>query len=465
MTIDPTTTDEGSVTKRRVATGVVAAMLVAAAGGIGFGIGRAVDDDQVATDDIGQETTTTVEDAAGPTDVAADETDPVDDDAALDEGASDEAAESPAAEPTQSEPAEAPAIAVDEAPPLGDDAAASSYYVPGPLETVYERTIDGVRYRAQRGEPYPDEGDFYEVDGWQPAEFCWPRADGRVTLDGPDVVDVVGMGWYTAIYGDVVASPGVAGFSDDVPQTVVLVQTVPDATTARVEWPTGVSDETPVEGGVAVLVLPGVTDPWLEPDVLVEVDTPGGVVTVPLAGAFDVDEEFRDACSPPPPELPEPGEQPADPAAATAAVEDRFATLWDLGVDREDKADLLDDWTGVQDAIDEALEGSFGEDAAAAVHVIEELVFTSPTDAWFRYRVETSVSTFTERYGTATLVDSGWQFPRALICQDLSLAGASCEPWVESIYPPSWYDRYGAPEECWVDEDGVEVCEVVEPLG
>jgi hypothetical protein len=122
---------------------------------------------------------------------------------------------------------------------------------------------------------------------------------------------------------------------------------------------------------------------------------------------------------------------------------------------------LLDDRTGVDDAIAQVLEGGFADSAESATHTVEELVFTSPTEAWFRYGIDTSDGYFGQRYGTATLTDGVWVFPRALVCQDLGLAGGGCEPWVEAIYPPSWYERYGDPyNECRISETGEEICEL-----
>ena len=51
-----------------------------------------------------------------------------------------------------------------------------------------------------------------------------------------------------------------------------------------------------------------------------------------------------------------------------------------MDVPRDDKLDLLDDWTGVAEAIDAVQSGGFAATAATAVHQIDEVVFTSPTD-------------------------------------------------------------------------------------
>jgi hypothetical protein len=63
-------------------------------------------------------------------------------------------------------------------------------------------------------------------------------------------------------------------------------------------------------------------------------------------------------------------------------------------------------------------------------------VFTSPTEAWFRYDIETNVTNFTDRFGIAFQIDGVWVIARAVICQDLALAGAQCFPFVDQIQPP-----------------------------
>ena len=78
---------------------------------------------------------------------------------------------------------------------------------------------------------------------------------------------------------------------------------------------------------------------------------------------------------------------------------------------------------------------------------VEELVFTSPTEAWFRYRIETINGLFGERYGIAVFVDDVWKITRETICQDLALAGGSCGDDVRTIRPPGFeHDEYIAEE-------------------
>ncbi|MEO5899117.1 MAG: hypothetical protein ABIR68_03165, partial [Ilumatobacteraceae bacterium] len=76
---------------------------------------------------------------------------------------------------------------------------------------------------------------------------------------------------------------------------------------------------------------------------------------------------------------------------------------------------------------------------------ITELVFVSPTQAWFRYDLISGFSTFIDRYGQARLVDGTWKLTRQTFCQDIALAGIGCSPAVDPLLPPSAQDdpRYG----------------------
>ena len=257
--------------------------------------------------------------------------------------------------------------------------------------------------------------------------------------------------FYDEMYGEVEIQMVETGWADDHPMRILTVQAIPGITEATVVWADGLTDTTPLVDGLAILVVEG-SGSW---------ETARTVDVTDVSGTHSVDAspddryndpEWRAACQEPPPGLPAAGEQPADVAAATGEIGANFALLWNRNVTQEDKFDVLDDWTGVSDAVDAVYTGGFAETAETATHLIDELVFVSPTEAWFRYSIVTDSNSFYDRYGTATLTDVGWQFPRALICQDLSLASGNREPFVEAIYPQSWYERYGFPQEEYVGD-------------
>ncbi|HUF98558.1 MAG TPA: hypothetical protein VMM60_10555 [Ilumatobacter sp.] len=441
--------------RRRAATGIAAAAIVAAAGGAGFGLGRAAS--------VSNDNTSAMEAPEAPA-----TTDP----ATTDPATTDPATPAPA---TTTVELTAPAATLPEAPiddsasattmvPSGDVPASasdmtSSYYpgMPAQYEFVSERTDEsGLRIRVLRG-PTWGMGDYYPGAGWSPAEFCWATGDLRVTFDSPTLVDVTSFSYFTQLFDGVEAQVSTAGWADGQTMRVGMVQTDTDATDVVITWEDGITAAAPVVDGVAVVASPG---PESDPNIVwalaytIELVGPSGMTSV-SSDEFDrySDPVYREACEPPPPALPDAGEQPTDPDAGQALA-DRFAELWSRDVPFADKPhDLLDDWTGVVTAAELVNSGTYAEAASTAEHVIDEFVFTSPTEAWLRYTIYTDMGTFAQRYATATLVDGLWQFPRAAVCQDLSLAGGGCEPFVEQIYPPSWYQQNGA------------VCGPVEPSG
>ena len=425
-------------------------MLVAGAGGVGFGLGRGAgsSDERVVapadsgTDAEGDATTTTIGDADTPS-----EGDPAN---ATANATADEAG--------------APAPA----PPLGSPGTMSGEFKVGAdgmpqYELVAERVTDsGIMIRALRGESwFSDELAVSDTNGWVAPRWCYGDAELRIGLSGPGLIDVTSTAWYSEPPSTAVVSVSHAGWADGQPVAVVAVQ-VGEGITEVAATSGDVSDRAAPAGGAVVLLLPGI-DPYSD-GYTVEVTDASGTRPLTDAELNPMNSaEWHTACEPPPPALPEAGEQPADAAAAEAAVRDVFATLFSSSTPLEEQpAGLLDDYTGVAAAIEVARNGDFADAVATAEYTLEDFVFTSPTEAWFRYAIATDTSYFGQRYGTAHLIDGSWRISRAVICQDLALASAPCEPDPGPIYPASWYDIYGVPPmtgACMETEAGAAVCE------
>ena len=111
------------------------------------------------------------------------------------------------------------------------------------------------------------------------------------------------------------------------------------------------------------------------------------------------------------------------------------------------RVSFVDDGTGLAAAWEALQAGQYGEAARTSTRTITDLVFTSPTEAWFRYDIETSIMNFYNRYGMAKLnADGRWQITRQTMCQDVALApGFGCDPPVDQLLPPSAANdpRYG----------------------
>lgn len=430
--------DDGGVDhsgRRRLVAGVAAVMLIAGAAGVGYGIGR-----NVEVETAGLTSPETVAAESGP-----EVTDPMPD-------------------PTPDPMPDVPASTVL----LGEDSDASpatsgfqgsgepGYAVFGsqPLETLFERTTSsGAMIRAQLGPTYEAEyGDMWDAGDWRPPPWCSPAGQLRIALEGNGVVDVGGTPWYSEPFEGRSISWVLLGGNDGAPQWAIVVQVPPDATSVRVDFADGSTDEVQPQNGVAVLTGPGepsmpVTEGgytyWVDPIPNFQITIGAGEAPV-VIGSGDVggwdNPDFRRSCTPPPPALPQAGEQPADPRTADAEIRVAMTALYGAIGDQAQRGDLVDDPTGIADARQQVQDGGYADQAASAEAVIDELVFTSPTEAWFRYHIDTAGSSFDNRYGIAVLADGGWKITRATICQDLSLAGGDCGPGWEPVFPPGAFD-------------------------
>ena len=413
-------------------------MLIAAAGGVGYGIGREVDGDAAGTDD------STVEaGSVGAGDSSLDEQ-PATTQAAVEETPTTLLA---AAEEVDGEREGA----------LSDDAGLWSSGAVGyapfgtqPMETLFEHaTDDRFLVRVQLGQTWPSEIDVdWGAGAWRPAPWCFESGQLRVSITGNGIVDVGGVPWYAEPFEKRSVSWVLLGGNDGNPQWVIVAQAPPDATNVRVVFADGSTDEVAPVGGIAALVAAappstlvdeGGSTYWIEPSPAFEVTFEGGAapVVIDSEGVGDWDDpEFRASCTPPPPALPEAGEQPADPTAAEAEIRALMASLYGADGEDVDRSALLDDATGVAEAREQVQAGGYAQDAANARATIDELVFTAPEEAWFRYSIDTPGNDFDARYGIAVTVDGVWKITRSTVCQDLMLAGGDCGGGWESIYPP-----------------------------
>lgn len=273
------------------------------------------------------------------------------------------------------------------------------------------------------------------VGGWVPEPWCSPSGGFRVSMTYKDAVAVSSGSRYEEPRDGLQATMFSGGYAESQPFRVLVLQVSDDITLASVSWDDGATDAAvPVDGWVA-LATPGAPSGKF----VLDLETAGGGRTIDWNEIpRDGDAGWQKGCTPPPPELPAPGEQPDDADESQAAIADAFDLMWDQDVPFEEKGELiLDDTTGVADAIDAVMNGGFGDVARTAVHEITDLVFVSPDEAWFKYDINTTSGAFTDRFGIAYRINGTWKITRAVICQDLSLAGGQCVPFVDPIQPPA----------------------------
>jgi len=373
----------------------------------------------------------------------------------------------------------------------GDVSRSSAAFGSGmPLERLFLRTsADGVEIRAYRSSPIAADRPLPAT--CEPGTECPTAPECFDTFEPPlitgelstEAAVTVATGTVGATSGsdpDLAVSTGnwgAFGVEEAAPARWVIASVNESVVRVRATFPGGTTDEMEPVDGVVVLASQ-VADPNAGGGALEGLAADGSVVqwidltpgsgamanasTSDLPGAFSGSAESRAVlrlesssnagdgsssasssvsgstgsagiCAPvpvpmPQQPLPEPGEQPTDPAAARAAVELAYSISYDGTKSPEEKAQYQDGPTGITP---EQIAGSgYGDQVSDASGKVTDVVFTSPTTASVRYDIAVAnwVNQFPGRVGEAVLVDGTWKVARATICNDLSLAGAVCPP-------------------------------------
>ena len=347
---------------------------------------------------------------------------------------------------------------------LGDGADQAEPYLAGATE-IYRRSLpDGNDFVARlSGRSYADLFGFTWTAPTGTADRC--LGDHAVFIGVPGVIGDWGSAWVaepwfeepTSTHPAAVQAAMMAAQQAGVPDEYVLVRVATDAAELSLVGHDGTElDRAPITNRVAMLrvTTPPGSQPvlWTELEVVIGGADGQGSPPVPLTWSHGLVPPDCDPGEEPRRTLPPAGAQPADPAGAEAAIRARLALLVDqLTPAGEKPADLLDDNTGVQAAVDQVNTGPYRGTATTAAYTIDELVFTAPDEAWFRYTITTDASVFADRFGKAVFNGEVWQITRDTICQDLALAEGICDPPAQPVVLPSdpeweaawreWWDR------------------------
>lgn len=121
-----------------------------------------------------------------------------------------------------------------------------------------------------------------------------------------------------------------------------------------------------------------------------------------------------------------PGEQPADADDARAEVTTLMESMYGAGA-LLDRLDHVNDSTGIAEALEQFEGGSFDGEVSSAVAIVDDVVFTTPDGATFRYSIRTDMYGCDRRVGAAVRVNDVWKITRGTVCSDFSLGGVSCD--------------------------------------
>ena len=358
-------------------------------------------------------------------------------------------ANTPGAAPTANDSMGDSKIGSSSARPGGGGMYSPNAYEEPKQELIAERTTaNGITMRAHLqdygSESNPWTGQF---GSWTPAGWCFPTGNLRISIVTPSAVNISGASWFAEPKGGSAISTFSAGYAEGSPVFGAAVQVGAGITSVTFTTASGLTDTATVVRGVALLAVNGP----IEQDFTVTLTSADGSTSsqsnADLSLPYD-GSDYAAACEPPPPALPNAGAQPADAVAAEAAVRESWKVARDFNnTDSAARLARIDDTTGIADAWKALSTGDFAEAAKTSSTTIQDFVFSSPTEAWFRYDITTSMGNFTNRYGKALLGDDGvWRITRQTVCQDLGLApGSQCTPPVDNLYPPSAANdpRYG----------------------
>ena len=316
-------------------------------------------------------------------------------------------------------------------------------------ELLAERTTStGITMRAHLQDygatstPYAG-----QYGSWKPAGWCFPTGNLRISIVTATAVNISGASWFSEPKGGSAVSTFSAGYAEGSPVFGVAVQVGTNVTSVSFTTASGLTDTAPPVRGVALLAVNGPIEQNFTITLTSADGTTSSQTNADLSLPYD-GSDYAAACEPPPPALPAAGAQPADAVAAEAAVRDSWKIARDFNnTDAAARLGRIDDTTGIAEAWKALSIGTYADAAKTSTTTIQDFVFSSPTEAWFRYDISTSMGNFTNRYGKALLGDDGvWRITRQTVCQDLGLApGSQCTPPVDNLYPPSAANdpRYG----------------------
>jgi len=403
--------------RRRVVAGsAAAALLLAGAVTAGWAAGRDGDDGERVV--------------GGPSTTADERGDPRDDGIVLGSG-------------------EIPTVVPDHRSSLGGGSSASDPGEPTDLPTavLFTRTLDDGTTLEVRANAY-DPSSLDLPPFWDPPGGCYPVGDLYVSARFPDAVGQLATGRYVDVApGDLRGGIDVVALAEGAPRWLAVATVPADVASVVIRFPGGGEDSLTAVDGVVVLtapVTPGLFDGPADVheysvqagDTEVEMlDDAGAVVAswsapwpyfslgeVPVMGA---------GCTAPT-ALPDPGPwQPADPAAAEAAIRTSWEVMYGdpTGRTLEEQAAVVDDPRNLSEGLESIRSRYDAEQIATTTVAIEEIVFESAERAYVRYSVDAGpLGTFGDRFGELRLIGGTWKLTRHTVCSLLGLGGYRCPP-------------------------------------
>ncbi len=130
--------------------------------------------------------------------------------------------------------------------------------------------------------------------------------------------------------------------------------------------------------------------------------------------------------------LPEPGEQPADAAAAEQEIRDAFLAIFDTSIPAEERAPLNERPAVWLNSAHGVAAGDYWDLVQGIQEEIDDVVFVSPTHAVVRFRfLSPDPIVPRDHIGDALLVDGRWVMATETSCELFALTGNTCDMSLE----------------------------------
>ena len=218
------------------------------------------------------------------------------------------------------------------------------------------------------------------------------------------------------------------GTAEGAPATVVDVETGPQAASVSVTRSTGTVRVSPVDGA-AVIVLPGAPSSALN-GAGSELQVSDGSGATLATVSLQVESTAPAGPSTLPPSLPTTGGQgPADPQAATAAITQAFAAVFDCATPPVQRVQSIQDGSLVAGALEQLDTGPYEALASSSYIDVQRVVFENPTlaDVAYTLRFHSDAGLTFPMVGRAVVVAGTWRVSYGTICAAIQLGLANCQ--------------------------------------
>lgn len=218
----------------------------------------------------------------------------------------------------------------------------------------------------------------------------------------------------------------IVGEAEGAPATVVGTEVGPGVTSVDLIVLGHAQAFTPVDG-VVDAVLAGAPSVAIGPTggSLDAVDASGATVAnVPLA----VDASEPAPASTLPGSLPAPGTPPSDPAAATAAIDNVFETVFSCASSPLVRADDIQDNGMFANPLEQLYLGGYTNLVESVYSTVNQVVFVDPTlaDVSYTIRFHDDPTLTFDMIGTSVAMNGAWRVSYATLCGAVALGGVSC---------------------------------------